>query len=58
MVLITDINKLSDRGLPLTLQIVENLPEEVIHKELGSNRYLVLYDTKTYKKRLLSWGGA
>ena len=35
--LIKYINKLSDRGLPLTPQIVKNLAEEIIHDELGTN---------------------
>ena len=35
--LIKYINKLSDRGLPPTPQIVKNLAEEIIHDELGSN---------------------
>jgi Tc5 transposase DNA-binding domain len=35
--LITYINKLSDRGLPPTPQIVKNLAEEIVHKEVGPN---------------------
>jgi hypothetical protein len=37
-VLITHINKLSDRGLPLTLQIVKNIAEEIVRKELSPNQ--------------------
>jgi hypothetical protein len=35
--LIMHINKLSDRGLPSTPQIVKNLAEEIIYNELGPN---------------------
>src|SRR3954447_11342512 len=36
-ILIKHISKLSDRGLPPTPQIVENLAEEIIHASLGTN---------------------
>jgi Tc5 transposase DNA-binding domain len=36
-VLIKHINKLSDRGLPPTPQLVKNIAEEIIHAELGPN---------------------
>ena len=36
-VLIAHINKLSDRGLPPTPQIVKNLAEELAHEEIGKN---------------------
>ena len=35
--LIAHINKLSDRGLPPTPQIVKNLAEELAHEEIGKN---------------------
>ena len=35
--LIAHINKLSDRGLPPTPQIVKNLAEELTHEEIGKN---------------------
>lgn len=36
--LITQINKLSVRGLPPTTQIVKNLAEEIIGREVNKNR--------------------
>jgi hypothetical protein len=35
--LITHINKLSDRGMPPTPQIIKNLAEEIAHVTLGKN---------------------
>jgi AraC-like DNA-binding protein len=35
--LIAHINRLSDRGLPPTPQIVKNLAEELVHEEIGKN---------------------
>ena len=50
--LITHINKLSDRGLPPTPQIVKNLAEELAKEEIGKN-WVALF-CKRHAHRLLS----